>query len=99
MATTSSKTYDVFISHGASDNAVAKEIADGFESAGVATFHAGTADGDEDIGQAIWDALAESRAIIVIISPETPPHAMGLVEIGAAAAWNKPIVIIINGPS
>ncbi len=99
MATTGSRTNDVFISHSASDSAVAREIADGFESAGLATFHAGIVEQGDDVEEAIWEALAESRALVAVVSPDVPPHAMGLVEIGAAGAWNKPVVLIINGPS
>jgi hypothetical protein len=99
MTTAISKTYDVFISHAVSDGQLANEIADGLESAGLETFHTGSLELGTDIGEAIWDALAESRALLAIISPDSPPQAMGLVEIGAAAAWNKPVFLIINGPS
>ena len=48
---------------------------------------------------AIWDALAECRALIAIISVDATPDAMGMVEIGAATAWNKPIYLVLNGPA
>ena len=96
---TVTRTYDVFLSHAASDSHLACEIADSLESVGLETFHAGTVESATHIGEAIWQALAESRAVISIISPDTPPHAMGMVEIGAAAAWNKPVFLLINGPS
>ena len=99
MTATISKTYDVFISHAASDSHLATEIADSLESVGLETFHTGTVQLGTDIAEAIWQALAESRALIAIISPDVPTHAMGMVEIGAAAAWNKPVFLLINGPS
>src|SRR5438445_788540 len=99
MTTAVNKTYDVFISHAASDSDVASEIAAGLDSAGLETFHAGTVGPDTNISEAIWEALAESRALIAIISPDVPTHAMGMVEIGGAAAWNKPIFLLLNGPS
>jgi len=99
MSTTTTKTYDVFLSHAASDSHLATEIADSLESVGLQTFHAGTVESASDIGEEIWQALAESRALISIVSPDVPPHAMGMVEIGAAAAWNKPVFLLINGPS
>lgn len=99
MSATISKTYDVFISHAVSDSHLATEIADSLQSVGLETFHAGTVTPGMDVGEAIWQALAESRALIAIISPDVPPHAMGMVEIGAAAAWNKPVFLLINGPS
>jgi hypothetical protein len=99
MSTTTTKIYDVFLSHAASDSHLATEIADSLESVGLQTFHAGTVESASDVGEEIWQALAESRALISIVSPELPPHAMGMVEIGAAAAWNKPVFLLINGPS
>jgi hypothetical protein len=99
MTATASKTYDVFISHAASDSHVATEIAEALESVGLATFHAGTVPPGSDLAEEIWQALAESRALIAIISPDISTHSMGMVEIGGAAAWNKPIFLIINGPS
>lgn len=99
MTATINTTYDVFISHAASDRDVATEIASNLESVGLETFHIGTVQPGSDLGEAIWQALAESRALIAVISPDVQPNAMGMVEIGAAAAWNKPVFLLINGPS
>lgn len=99
MTATVNKTYDVFISHAASDKDVAGEIAECLESEGLESFYEGSIPPEVDIAEAIWQALAESRALIAIISPDVLPQAMGMVEIGAAATWNKPIYLIINGPS
>ena len=97
MTITANTTYDVFVSHAISDSDVAREIAESLQAAGLATFHAGAVRQGDDIGDAIWDALAESRALIAIISPDLPLQAMGTVEIGAAAAWSKPIYVVVNG--
>ena len=99
MTATKNRTYDVFVSHAAADSLVAREIAQRLESAGLAAFVGGAVSPGTDLSEAIWEALAESRALIAIISPETPTYAMGMVEIGAAAAWNKPVFLLINGPS
>ena len=93
------KAYDVFVSHAASDSRVASEVASALQAAGLEAFHDGAVKPGTDVSEAIWEALAESRAIIAIISPDVQTHAMGMVEIGAAAAWNKPIFLLINGPS
>lgn len=99
MTATASKTCDVFISHAVSDSHLASEIASSLQAVGLETFHGGSVSAGEDVSDAIWDALAESRALIVIVSPDVPPRAMGMVEIGAATAWNKPVFVLINGPS
>lgn len=96
---TISKTCDVFISHTASDSHLAAEIAQTLETLGLETFHAGAVELGSDIGDAIWQAIAECRALIAIVSPNIAANAMGMVEIGAATAWNKPVFVLINGPS
>ena len=99
MTGTATKTCDVFISHTATDQAVATEIAHALEAVGLETFYVGGTEPLSDISEAIWEALAESRAVIAIISPDVRTQAMGMVEIGAASAWNKPVFLLINGPS
>ena len=99
MTTTLNKTYDVFISHAASDKPVATEIAESLDAAGLNPFYEGSLQPGMDVGEAIWHALAESRALIAVISSDVTPQAMALVEIGAAVAWNKPVFVLINGPS
>jgi hypothetical protein len=99
MTRTNNKTYDVFISHAASDRNVASEVAASLESAGLEPFYGGSVGPGTDISEAIWEALAESRALIVIFSADLPLNAMGMVEIGGAAAWNKPIFLLVKDPS
>src|SRR5258708_39908456 len=99
MTANEKTTCDVFIHHGMADRVLARQIADSLESVGLTTFHADAIPQGQDITNAIWEALAESRAVIVLVSPEIAPHAMGLVEIGAAAAWAKPVFVLLNGPS
>lgn len=97
---TASKTYDVFLSHSSSDRELAVEVANRLKSEGLQPFHDESVGPAESMSTAIWDALAECRALIAIISVDaTTPDAMGMVEIGAAIAWNKPIYLILNGPA
>jgi hypothetical protein len=93
------KAYDVFLSHAATDGAVAREIIAALEVAGLQTFHPGAVESGADVSDAIWYALAESRALVVILSPGVPTNALGLVELGAATAWNKPIFVLLNDPA
>jgi hypothetical protein len=95
---TASKTYDVFLSHTSSDRELAEEIASRLESVGLQAFYDVSLPPAADISSAIWDALAECRALIAVVSVDATPDAMGMVEIGAATAWNKPIYVVLNGP-
>ena len=96
---TASKTYDVFLSHSSSDRELAAEVAELLKSEGLQPFHDESVAPSESMSTAIWDALAECRALIAIISVDATPDAMGMVEIGAATAWNKPIYLVLNGPA
>ncbi len=96
---TATTTYDVFLSYSSSDREVAAEIARRLESAGLHAFYDECIEPGTDLSSAIWDALAECRALVAVVSVHTTPDAMGMVEIGAAIAWNKPIYPILAGPS
>lgn len=92
-------TYDVFVSHGSHDRELAADVVDRLKAEGLQPFHDASVPVGEEISKAIWDALAECHALIVIVSPEFAPDAMSLVELGAATAWNKPIYVVLNGPA
>lgn len=79
---------------------MALEVADALQAAGLAPFYyRSQLSVGEDIGKQIWEALSESRALIAIVSPEASSSSMGMLEIGAASAWNKPVFLLVNGPS
>jgi hypothetical protein len=92
------RTYDVFISYSPKHAALALEVAGFCRDDGLEAFTDAEIRRSEDWGDAIWEALAESRALLAIVSPEDPTPAMA-IEIGAAKAWNKPIYAIVTDPS
>jgi hypothetical protein len=96
---TATPTYDVFISHSSRDREFAADVADRLAAEGLQPFYGASVPIGEDVSKAIWDALAECRAFSVIVSPDSTPDAMGMVELGAATAWHKPIFVLLNGPA
>lgn len=96
---TATPTYDVFVSHSSRDREFAADVADRLTAEGLQPFYDASVPLGEDVSKAIWDALAECRAFIVIVSPDSTPDAMGMVELGAATAWHKPIFVLLNGPA
>jgi hypothetical protein len=96
---TATPTYDVFVSHSFRDREFAADVADRLAAEGLQPFYDASIPVGEDVSKAIWEALAECRAFIVIVSPDSPPDAMGMVELGAATAWHKPIFVLLNGPA
>lgn len=99
MTATATQTFDVFVSHGSHDREFAADVADRLKAEGLQPFHDASVPLGQEISKAIWDALAECHAFIVIVSPDSTPDAMGMVELGAATAWNKPIFVLLNGPA
>ena len=95
---TANKTCDVFVSHSLADHALAEDIAGRLEVAGLQPFYDVSLVPATEVSSAIWDALAECRALIAVVSEDAAPDAMGKVEIGAASAWNKPIYLLLAGP-
>lgn len=88
---TATRTFDVFVSHSSHDREFAAEILDKLRAEGLHPFHDASIPLGRNISDAIWDAIAECRAFIVLVSPDSTPDAMGMIELGAAEAWNKPI--------
>lgn len=99
MTATATPTFDVFVSHSSRDREFAADVADRLKAEGLQPFHDASVPTGQKISNAIWDALAECHAFIVIVSPDSKPDAMGMVELGAATAWNKPIFVLLNGPA
>jgi len=90
-----SKTYDVFISHSASDAPLAAELANACRASGLEAITERELSPGREASDALWEALAESRAFLAVLSPSGPTPSMG-IEIGAARAWNKPIFVVIT---
>jgi hypothetical protein len=92
------KTYDVFISHSANDAPLAVELANVCRASGLEAITGRELLPGGEAGDALWEALAESQAVLAVLSPSGPTPSMG-IEIGAARAWNKPIFAIVTQPS
>jgi TIR domain len=92
------KACDVFISHSAVDAPLAREISDAFRANGLNALPNGDLPGGDAMEDALWNALAECRAMLIILSPSGLSAAM-LIEIGAIQAWNKPVHGIVRDPT
>lgn len=98
MAAVSKKTYDIFVSYSSKDAKLASEIVSAFRDSGLEAFTERDLSPGVNLSEAVWEALAESRALLTIVSPSGPTPSMG-IEIGAARAWNKPIYAVVTDPS
>jgi TIR domain len=93
-----SKTCDVFISHAVDDAPLAREIANACRANGLDAITYAELLPAADISQVLWDALAESRALLAVLSRSGPTPSMA-IELGAARAWNKPIFGVVADPT
>jgi len=90
------KTYDVFLSYPSDLASQAKVIVKKFADAGLTVFDFSEIKPSYNIIEEMWQALAESWAIVALIKPGIMPPSVA-VEIGAASAWQKPIYILTEG--
>jgi hypothetical protein len=90
----SNNTFDVFVAYDLRDRVTATQVAELLRARGLAVFHdvqqvpTGT-----NVEDAIWHAMAESQALVVIL-PEDISSTSLAFELGAAKAWNKPIYAV-----
>ena len=92
------KANDVFVSHSPRDATLAWEVANACRASGLEAVTISELRQGEDVEDALWEALAESRALLAILSPSGLTPSMA-IEIGATRAWNKPIYAIVTDPS
>lgn len=79
------------------EHAVADIARCAFEQAELSVFGIDEMDVTNNIKSTLWRALAESAALVVIISSDEAPSSTTAAEIGAAMAWHKPIYIVYTG--
>jgi hypothetical protein len=92
------KTYDVFVSHSTDDARVAVEIANACRANGLDAITYAELLPATNVSDALWEALAESRALLAVLSRSGPTPSMA-IELGAARAWNKPIFGVVTDPT
>jgi hypothetical protein len=94
-----SRLSDVFITHAATEQKLAEHLARTVKASGLnaVTGHELLGAGD-NLGDKIWEALAESMALIVVVSRSELTSTVAF-EIGAARAWNKPIFVVLADPA
>jgi hypothetical protein len=88
---------DIFIANSPSDTALATEIASACRASGLEAITNAELPPGLDTSDELWEALAESRALIVILPRSGPTDSMW-IEIGAVRAWNKPIFGVLTDP-
>jgi len=89
--------YDVFLSYSMKEHVAVDLVRRALRHAELSVFGIDKVDVGDNIQSTLWRALAESAALVVIISPDEAPSSVTSVEVGAAMAWHKPIYIVHTG--
>lgn len=91
--------YDVFLSHAIGAVKTASAVRERFEEAGLSVFDVWrSVAAGEPLADNIWEALAESAAVVAVLTPDTGDNPNLAFEVGAARAWQKPVYLLIEGP-
>ena len=90
--------YDVFLSYAPQDAKLAVEVARVLQLFDLAVFDAKTMLQGKRMEDALWEAMAESQALVVVVSA-AEPSASTLFELGAAQGWNKPVYVVVADPA
>jgi hypothetical protein len=89
--------FDIFLSHSLKDRELAAAITERFKDAGLAVFTIWEqAAAGEKLADRAWLALAESAALVVLVTSDSSANASLALDVGAAKAWNKPIYILAD---
>jgi hypothetical protein len=90
-----SQRYRVFLSHATADKWLARTLCEMIEKAGATTFRDDRdIAGGDDIPDKIWDAIADSNEMVVLLTPLSVTRPWVLMEIGAAALRRSEMRII-----
>jgi hypothetical protein len=95
---TASKVCDVYISHALRDADLAKELVTSVRAVGLEPAASMDFSATEEAGDALWDALAECRAFVAVVSSAGLTASTGF-ELGAAQGWNKPVFAVLTDSS
>ena len=86
--------WDVFLSFSRRDSSAAEIAKSAFENAGLTVFQFSTDQHEAGAFDDVRQALAESEAVVAIISEETKSSSWIAVEVGAALAWRKSLYVL-----
>jgi hypothetical protein len=95
--------YDIVLSYPAREKNLARVIEQQLSEAGLTVFGISGQEFESapplaaDMADAIRDALAESRALLVVVTPQFLHSSAFAVQLGAAWASRKPTYVLLSG--
>jgi hypothetical protein len=92
-------TSDAFLSYAVADRSEAMAVSRALAEAGISVFDARSIEVGGNWQDELWEALVTSQVMVAVVSPASLPNDNLLVELGAASAWRKPVMIVWTGPA
>lgn len=88
--------FDVYVAYSAADASFARTLMDALRAGGLEIFDPGNLPAGENLRDVVVAAMAECRAVIAVVTPESAGSPSIAVELGAALAWMKPIFVLTS---
>jgi len=96
--TTRNVPYDVFLSYNPiNDVGWAADVQSHLENKGLVVYNIANTGPGEDVSDSTWDAMAESAALVALISYPRSESPNLLFEVGASMTWEKPVYVLYKG--
>jgi hypothetical protein len=93
----SRREYQVFLSHATADKWLATTICEKIQALGASTFRDDRdIRGGDDIPDEVCQQIKQSQEVVVLLTPASVGREWILIEVGAAWAWRKRIVVILE---
>src|ERR1700723_1183292 len=90
--------YDVFLSYNPiNDIGWAADVQAALERKGLVVYNIANTEPGEDVSASTWDAMAESAAMVALISQPRSESPNLLFEVGASMTWEKPVYVLYKG--
>lgn len=93
---TSSKPYQVFLSHATADKWLAKVLCEKIEATGATAFRDDRdIQGGDDIPEEIRRQIKQSKEMVVLLTPQSVGRQWVILEVGATWGWSKRTRILL----
>jgi len=92
-----SDIYDVFLFHSAVDEGLSTLVCRQMEAGGLRVFTPGSMTAGKRISDKLRQEIVACTAVVVIATPASTQSSFLGYEVGMAAAWNKPVIVLFDG--
>ncbi|MBI1901198.1 MAG: toll/interleukin-1 receptor domain-containing protein [Planctomycetia bacterium] len=99
MSAATATVYDVYLSHGPQDSGLAELVRQKLADVGLEVYDPKPKKFDAEFLTGLREPLAESRAVVILLTRSTLDSDRAVYEVGAAMALDKPVYVVYDGIS